>query len=327
MTNNGAARRIGEFATVSGHVYRSQIIFGRICRVFRRCALFRQQRAKIVGRKAGPQAVETNQSHAANNPNHEQKTLHPSRPRTHAPMQIVVFEDEQVALLAPITLGRPAFAISCGSRRLIDLLADLGCPVHAVVRPHLCALVAADFPQLASVGEDATAVPAAPTLWVNARLVPSAAAGRQLRQMVEAARPGVVLAGSTAETLAAAVVGPQQIAAGQGSVAGGKSPWRTRGAAGVDAGDSARRRAFGLQRSARRVARAPGDAGRPFGPADRQRPLPRSGRRRLRGRRRPAGPIRGDRLVGRSDRAGRGGVGWPDEFAELARPIWERTAA
>ena len=141
-------------------------------------------------------------------------------------MQVVVFEDEQVALLAPITLGRPAFAISCGSQRLIDLLADLGCPVHAVVRPHLCALVAADFPQLASVGEDATAVPAAPTLWVNARLVPSAAAGRQLRQMVEAARPGVVLAGSTAETLAAAVVGPQQIAAGQGSVAGGKSPWR-----------------------------------------------------------------------------------------------------
>ena len=52
-------------------------------------------------------------------------------------MQIVVFEDEQVADLAPITLRRPAFAISCGSRRLVDLLARLGCPVHAVVRPHL----------------------------------------------------------------------------------------------------------------------------------------------------------------------------------------------
>jgi glucose-1-phosphate thymidylyltransferase len=136
-------------------------------------------------------------------------------------MQIVVFEDEAVADLAPATLGRPAFAISCGSRRLSDLLVRLGCPVHAVVRPHLRALVAADFPQLASVGDDSTAIPAAPTLWVNARLVPSVAAGRQLRQMIEAARPGVVLAatvdqsaaGETKDVLAAALVG-----AGQGSM-------------------------------------------------------------------------------------------------------------
>ena len=45
---------------------------------------------------------------------------------------------------------------------VIDLVAELDCQVHAVVRPHLCALVAADFPQLASVGDDSTAVPAAP---------------------------------------------------------------------------------------------------------------------------------------------------------------------
>jgi UDP-N-acetylglucosamine diphosphorylase / glucose-1-phosphate thymidylyltransferase / UDP-N-acetylgalactosamine diphosphorylase / glucosamine-1-phosphate N-acetyltransferase / galactosamine-1-phosphate N-acetyltransferase len=68
-------------------------------------------------------------------------------------MQIVVFEDEQVSNLAPITLGRPAFAIGCGSRSLSDLLAELGCPVHAVVRPHLRALVAA----LASLAGDASA--------------------------------------------------------------------------------------------------------------------------------------------------------------------------
>jgi glucose-1-phosphate thymidylyltransferase len=136
-------------------------------------------------------------------------------------MQIVVFEDEQVADLAPITLARPAFAISCGSRRLIDLLAELGCPVHAVVRPHLRTLVAADFPQLASVGDDSTAIPAAPTLWVNARVVPSMAAGRQLREMIDAARPGAVLAtsigdstteGETGDALAAAL-----IESGQGS--------------------------------------------------------------------------------------------------------------
>ena len=145
-------------------------------------------------------------------------------------MQIVVFEEEQVADLAPVTLGRPAFAISCGSRRLVDLLTELGGPVHAVVRPHLRAVLAADFPQFASVGNDANAamLHTGPTLWVNARLVPSVAAGRQLRQMIEAARTGVVLAGSkdniaaagaTAGTVAAALV-----AVGQGSEPRGAAP-------------------------------------------------------------------------------------------------------
>lgn len=32
----------------------------------------------------------------------------------------LVFEDAQVEQLYPITLGRPAFAITCGGARLID---------------------------------------------------------------------------------------------------------------------------------------------------------------------------------------------------------------
>ena len=39
-------------------------------------------------------------------------------------MQIVVFEDEHVSRLYPVTVGRPAYAISCGSYRLIDWLAQ-----------------------------------------------------------------------------------------------------------------------------------------------------------------------------------------------------------
>ena len=50
-------------------------------------------------------------------------------------MFIVVFEDELVAQLDPVTLSRPAFAISCGSRRLIDLLMELGPPVRASMSP------------------------------------------------------------------------------------------------------------------------------------------------------------------------------------------------
>jgi UDP-N-acetylglucosamine diphosphorylase / glucose-1-phosphate thymidylyltransferase / UDP-N-acetylgalactosamine diphosphorylase / glucosamine-1-phosphate N-acetyltransferase / galactosamine-1-phosphate N-acetyltransferase len=127
-------------------------------------------------------------------------------------MQIVLFEDDEVALLAPATLGRPAFAISCGSRLLVDLVGELGVPVHALVRPHLQALVAADFPQLASVFSDISQVPAGPALWVDARLVPSVAALEQLRQLINCGQPGAISADAAATgnehdvTVAAALV-------------------------------------------------------------------------------------------------------------------------
>ena len=39
-------------------------------------------------------------------------------------MEIIVFEDRYVPRLHPITVGRPAYAISCGSYRLVDWLAE-----------------------------------------------------------------------------------------------------------------------------------------------------------------------------------------------------------
>jgi len=66
-------------------------------------------------------------------------------------MQIVIFEDEQVSRLFPITVGRVAYAISCGSYRLIDWLQRLsretGATLHGIVRPHLAAIQTLDFPQ------------------------------------------------------------------------------------------------------------------------------------------------------------------------------------
>src|SRR5439155_791857 len=74
-------------------------------------------------------------------------------------MQIIVFEDEHVSRLHPVTVGRAAYAIGCGSFRLIDWLAqlsrDTGVVLRGVVRPHLEAIQALDFPQIR---------PTAPTL-------------------------------------------------------------------------------------------------------------------------------------------------------------------
>ena len=67
-------------------------------------------------------------------------------------MQIVVFEDEQVPRLYPLTVGRAAYALSCGSFRLIDWLARLaaetGAALRGVVRPHLAEIQRLDFPQI-----------------------------------------------------------------------------------------------------------------------------------------------------------------------------------
>ncbi len=118
-------------------------------------------------------------------------------------MNLVVFEDERVAGLYPTTLGRPAFLLGCGSYRLWDLVERLGGATAAVVRPHLRAVLAADFPTLSSQNLDA----GKSTLWINARAVPSIAALAGLQSLVKAGRPAVIRYG---ECVAAALVGPGQ---------------------------------------------------------------------------------------------------------------------
>jgi glucose-1-phosphate thymidylyltransferase len=108
-------------------------------------------------------------------------------------MSIVLFEDEYVARLDPVALGKPAFAISCGSYRLIDLLPRMKQPLHARVRKHLAEIVAADYPALERGSIDS----GSPTLWLNARVVPSAAVIERLCQLVSAGKPAIVEAGTT----------------------------------------------------------------------------------------------------------------------------------
>ncbi len=114
-------------------------------------------------------------------------------------MSVVIFEDEHVAQLDPVALGKPAFAIHCGSFRLVDVAEQLQLPLFARVRKHLTNLVAADFPQCQLAVVDA----ASPALWINARLVPSIQVIEQLRCLWQAGQPGVVHAGNA---IAAAIV-------------------------------------------------------------------------------------------------------------------------
>ncbi len=84
-------------------------------------------------------------------------------------MNILVVEDTLVDRLAPASTSRPAWAITCGSFRLIDWLSRMEGNLTTHVRPFLAAIVAADFPALTSDFNQNEET----TLIVNARLAPT----------------------------------------------------------------------------------------------------------------------------------------------------------
>lgn len=96
---------------------------------------------------------------------------------------IFCFEDSSVGRLAPATTAKPAYAISCGSFRLIDWLRELGLPIFADCRPHLRLIQRLDY-GLGSAREGLT--PTDSVLLVNARLVPTVAAFRRLQELLAA---------------------------------------------------------------------------------------------------------------------------------------------
>jgi UDP-N-acetylglucosamine diphosphorylase/glucosamine-1-phosphate N-acetyltransferase len=120
-------------------------------------------------------------------------------------MQLIVFEDDAVARLHPITLGRPAYAMTCGSYRLIDWLARLaqetGATLRSVVRPHLAEIQRLDF---APIDREPPAVET-PTLLVNARLVPTVSVYATLKLLLEV---GETTAVYHDKQLAAAMIAP-----------------------------------------------------------------------------------------------------------------------
>lgn len=101
-------------------------------------------------------------------------------------MNVILFEDEQVAQLAPITIGRAAFTIHCGSYRLIDLVEAWGGSRSWIVRPHLRGVLEADFPA------QPAGASAGPVVLVNSALVPSVALARQVKTLADAGEPCLV---------------------------------------------------------------------------------------------------------------------------------------
>ena len=103
-------------------------------------------------------------------------------------MNILVFEDSHVSKLHPVTLGRAAYAITCASYRLIDLLAMIGAPtIVGHVRQHLQTIQSLDFPELATELDKDQQY----TLLVNARLAPTRTNLNRLKEVFAASKPAV----------------------------------------------------------------------------------------------------------------------------------------
>ncbi|MFV1966881.1 MAG: putative sugar nucleotidyl transferase [Pirellulaceae bacterium] len=106
-------------------------------------------------------------------------------------MRVVVFEDDRVDQLNPISLARPAYSITCGGIRLIDWLELLECPICGIVRPHLRGVQEVDLPEW----EDELSAEGEISLLVNARAVPSRTLYEQLQTMISVGQPGAVRCG------------------------------------------------------------------------------------------------------------------------------------
>jgi len=128
-------------------------------------------------------------------------------------MRAIVFEDQNVSRLHPITTSRAAYAVTCGGYRLIDWLRKLDVPLQGIVRPHLAELQELDYPQLAT----AASAEGHPVLMINARVVPSVAVFRTLRALIKERRPGVVRDGD--DVAAVLLSGDSPIPASQPTVA------------------------------------------------------------------------------------------------------------
>ena len=113
----------------------------------------------------------------------------------------LVFEDELVQQLAPITTGRLAYAVTCASYRLIDFLLPIAGPTVGLVRPYLQAMQEHDFSEVQTKLDSKLPW----TMVVNARLAPTVANLKELEMLVaEASRETLWV--SADQTVAAAIL-------------------------------------------------------------------------------------------------------------------------
>jgi len=117
-------------------------------------------------------------------------------------MHIILFEDKLAWQLYPVTLSRPAFWVSSGGYRLIDLASRLGNRLRAIVRPHLRGVLIAESPELFAPLEPLRHS----ALLLNARMVPAVSVIERLKTLIASGRPAMVRSGNS---VAAALIGPE----------------------------------------------------------------------------------------------------------------------
>ncbi len=100
---------------------------------------------------------------------------------------IVLFEDHYVEDMWPITLTRPAWAVTCGAYNLREVAALAGERVSCVVRGYLKKIAARSL--AGSPPEDG------PTLFLNAAVAPDVRYVERLRELLAAAQPFMCTAG------------------------------------------------------------------------------------------------------------------------------------
>jgi UDP-N-acetylglucosamine diphosphorylase/glucosamine-1-phosphate N-acetyltransferase len=105
--------------------------------------------------------------------------------------RIVLFEDQFLADMSPVTLTRPAFAVTCACLTLWDVAAAAGGEVRWLVRSHLAKLAARRFGAAAAFRGG---VLEAPTLFLNASVAPDARYAPRIAELA-AGTPFVCTAG------------------------------------------------------------------------------------------------------------------------------------
>lgn len=103
-------------------------------------------------------------------------------------MNIVLFEDQLTERLHPVTTGRPSYAITIGSFRLIDWVRQFEGHLVGWVRPYLLDLQSAEFPDVDSQLDSRQDW----TLLINARTIPSQDSFTTLQQLFQRQAPAVI---------------------------------------------------------------------------------------------------------------------------------------
>ena len=100
-------------------------------------------------------------------------------------MSVILFEDQRVEQLAPVTLCRPAHAISCGGATLVDVIRSMGESVSALVRAHLQAVEQQDRSDIGALSHSAE-----PLLVLSSRVVPDRTVLTQISQLLRCGETG-----------------------------------------------------------------------------------------------------------------------------------------